>query len=61
VQCRRRLQLARIIDESERQHRDAISELFVNVKYPCAAPRRAAPRRAAAASHSVGAVAAFGR
>jgi hypothetical protein len=40
VQCRRRLQLVRIIDESERQHRDAISELFVNVKYPCAAPRR---------------------
>jgi tetratricopeptide (TPR) repeat protein len=50
VQCRRRLQLVRIIDESERQHRDAISELFVNVKYPCAAPRRAA-----AASYSVSA------
>ena len=42
VQCRRRLQLVRIIEDSERQHRDAISELFVNVKYPCAAPRRAA-------------------
>ena len=42
VQCRRRLQLVRIIDESERQHRDAISELFVNVKYP--APRQ--PRTA---------------